>query len=76
MGVPTSEVGYASATTGRGDHEVHKGHVVALKNYLYLCSVYLQKTGSRYSNGTNKKHMKNFDGETKCKTTRKPMTGT
>jgi hypothetical protein len=30
MGVPTSEVGYTSATTGRGDHEVHKGHVVAL----------------------------------------------
>jgi hypothetical protein len=31
MGVLTSEVGYTSATTGRGDHEVHKGHVVALK---------------------------------------------
>jgi hypothetical protein len=30
MGVPTSEVGYTSAITGRGDHEVHKGHVVAL----------------------------------------------
>jgi hypothetical protein len=30
MGVPTSEVGYTSATTGRGDHEVHKGHVVTL----------------------------------------------
>jgi hypothetical protein len=30
MGVPTSEVGYTTATTGRGDHEVHKGHVVAL----------------------------------------------
>src|SRR5215475_2425801 len=30
MGVPTSEVGYTSATTGRGDHEVQKGHVVAL----------------------------------------------
>jgi PII-like signaling protein len=30
MGVPTSEVGYTLATTGRGDHEVHKGHVVAL----------------------------------------------
>jgi hypothetical protein len=36
MGVPTLEVGYTSATTGRGDHEVHKGHVVALekKNLL------------------------------------------
>jgi hypothetical protein len=31
MGVPTSEVGYTSATTGRGDHEVHKEHVVALE---------------------------------------------
>jgi hypothetical protein len=30
MGVSTSEVGYTSATTGRGDHKVHKGHVVAL----------------------------------------------
>jgi hypothetical protein len=28
MGVQTAEVGYTSATTGRGDHEVHKGHVV------------------------------------------------
>jgi hypothetical protein len=31
MGVPTSEVGYTSATVGRGDHEVHKGHVGALR---------------------------------------------
>jgi hypothetical protein len=31
MGVPTSEVGYTSVTTGRGDHEVYKGHVVALE---------------------------------------------
>jgi hypothetical protein len=31
MGVPTSEVGYTSATTGRGNHEVHDGHVVALE---------------------------------------------
>jgi hypothetical protein len=30
MGVPTLEVGYTSATTGRGDHEVHKVHVVVL----------------------------------------------
>jgi hypothetical protein len=35
MGVPTYEISYTSATTGRGDDEVHKGHVVALgkKNY-------------------------------------------
>jgi hypothetical protein len=31
MGVPTSEVGYTSATTGRGVHEVHKGHVVTFE---------------------------------------------
>jgi hypothetical protein len=31
MDVPTSEVSYTSATTGRGDHEVHKGHVVGLE---------------------------------------------
>jgi hypothetical protein len=31
MGDPTSEVGYTSATAGRGDHEVHKGHVVAVE---------------------------------------------
>jgi hypothetical protein len=36
VGVPTYEVGYTSATTGRGDHEVRKGHVVALeKIYIY-----------------------------------------
>jgi uncharacterized protein YehS (DUF1456 family) len=29
MGAPTSDVGYTSATTRRGDHEVYKGHVVA-----------------------------------------------
>jgi hypothetical protein len=39
MGVPTSEDGYTSATTGRGDHEVHKAHVVALgeKNEVKVC---------------------------------------
>jgi hypothetical protein len=31
MGVPTSEVGYTSATNGRGHHEVHKGHVAGGK---------------------------------------------
>ena len=30
MGFPTSEVGYTSAMPRREDHEVHKGHVVAL----------------------------------------------
>jgi len=31
MGVPTSEVGYTPAMPRREDHEVHKGHVVALE---------------------------------------------
>jgi hypothetical protein len=31
MGIPTSEVGYTSVTTGREDHEVLKGYVVALE---------------------------------------------
>ena len=30
MGVPTSEVGYIPAMPRREDHEVYKGHVVAL----------------------------------------------
>jgi hypothetical protein len=39
MGVPTLEVGYTSATTGKGDHEVHKEHVVA-KNMLYMLKLW------------------------------------
>jgi hypothetical protein len=31
MGVPNSEVGYTPAMPRREDHEVHKGHVVALE---------------------------------------------
>jgi hypothetical protein len=38
MGVPTLEFGYTSATTGMGDHEVHKGHVVALGYKTYRVS--------------------------------------
>jgi hypothetical protein len=34
MGVPTSEVGYISATTERGDHEVYKGRVVRREKIL------------------------------------------
>jgi hypothetical protein len=37
MGPPTSEVGYTSATTGKGDHEVHKGHVVELEKKSVFC---------------------------------------
>jgi hypothetical protein len=36
MDVPTSEVGYTSAITGREDHEVHKGHVVALGKKIII----------------------------------------
>jgi hypothetical protein len=37
MGVPTSEVGYTPAMPRREDHEVHKGHVVALeKKYIII----------------------------------------
>jgi hypothetical protein len=38
MGVPTSDVGYTSFTTGREDHEVHKGHVVALEKKIIFLS--------------------------------------
>jgi hypothetical protein len=44
MGIPTSEVGYTSATTGRGDHEVHKGHVVALEKKILLYYENCKKT--------------------------------
>jgi hypothetical protein len=42
MGVPNPEVAYTSATTGRGDHEVHKGHVVALsqKKFKFFSLVF------------------------------------
>jgi hypothetical protein len=35
MGVPTSEVGYTSVITERGDHKVHKGHVVDIGGKKY-----------------------------------------
>jgi hypothetical protein len=36
MSGPTSEVGYTSATAGKGDHEVHKGHVVSLAQKIQV----------------------------------------
>jgi len=36
MGVPTSEVGYTPAMPRKEDHEVHKGHVVALDQKINL----------------------------------------
>jgi hypothetical protein len=47
MALPALEVGYTLATTGRGDHEVHKGHVVALAtkkmnvNYSQSADMYI-----------------------------------
>jgi len=39
MGVPTSEVGYNSATARRGDHEISYEYVVALKKMFEgVCS--------------------------------------
>jgi hypothetical protein len=37
MDVPNSEVGYTSATTGRGDLEIRKGHVVGLEKNNAKC---------------------------------------
>jgi hypothetical protein len=54
MGFLTSKVGYTSATTGRGDHEVHKGHVVALKKLLLLSAVELSLGGSNLYNNRDK----------------------
>jgi hypothetical protein len=47
MGVINLEVGYTSATTGRGDHEVHKGHVVALekKRFKFLLYAHVRTSG-------------------------------
>jgi hypothetical protein len=42
MGVPTSEIGYTSATTGMRYHEVHKGHVVALEKKKPFTGIALQ----------------------------------
>jgi hypothetical protein len=47
MGVPTLEVGYTSATTGRGNHEDHKGHVVALEKKDLLQTKYVQHVQGR-----------------------------
>jgi hypothetical protein len=59
MGVPTSEVGYTSVTAGRRDHEVHKGHVVALDGYFELdviCSTKHFKKNSYFHARLYSKH--------------------
>jgi hypothetical protein len=45
MGVPNLEVGYTLATTGRGEHEVHKGHVVALKKKALYWNQWKKSSG-------------------------------
>jgi hypothetical protein len=50
MGVPTSEVSYTSATTGRGDHKFHKGHVVALEIKVWVAKVIRTGTFKKLDN--------------------------
>jgi hypothetical protein len=40
MGVPTSDFGYTSTTTGRGDHEVLKEHVVEMERKNIYDNIY------------------------------------
>jgi hypothetical protein len=47
MGVPTAEVGYTSATTGRWDHQVHNAHVVALTQ-INLIDYSVLSNGKKY----------------------------
>ena len=52
MGVPTSEVGYTPAMPRRENHEVHKGHVVALGGgggnmYIYIYSLIFSRISWR-----------------------------
>jgi hypothetical protein len=45
MGIPTSEVSYTSATTGRENHEVHKEHVVGriyIHTHIAKCGYFPQ----------------------------------
>jgi hypothetical protein len=49
MGVPASEVGYTSTTTGRGDRQVHKGHVVALGKKVKNMVTIKRNRNSKYN---------------------------
>ena len=49
MGVPTSEVGYAPAMHRREDHEVHKGHVVALEKKKKIIIIIIHYSHSIHS---------------------------
>jgi hypothetical protein len=50
MGVPTFDVGYTLATAGRGDHEVHKGRVVAFEKKTFLINTYGCDDNGDYEN--------------------------
>jgi hypothetical protein len=60
MGVSTSEVGYTSATTGRGIHEVHRGHVVTLEKKILRVSSRMQGVVFIYKSKYNKYMHKTF----------------
>jgi hypothetical protein len=59
MGVPILEVGYTSATTARGDHEVHKGHVVALEKKKKQSSQANRRTSVGNATGLRNEQPKN-----------------
>ena len=49
MGVPTSAVGYTPTVPRREDHEVHKGHMVALEKKMFIFrTVSLVKLGTAF----------------------------
>jgi len=50
MGVPTSEVAYTPAMPRREDHEVHKGHVVALGEKKSIRQQIKEKIWSKKNN--------------------------
>jgi hypothetical protein len=60
MGVPSLEVGYTSAATGRGDHEVLKGHVVALGKKSGMNPGAMHKAGISVTTQKEKLKIKEF----------------
>jgi hypothetical protein len=61
MGVPPS------ATAGRGDHEVHKGHVVALEKKRDYWLAVSASVEHHLANIYNKKNLETFKGFCKKK---------
>ena len=53
MGAPTSEVGYTPAVPRREDHEVHKGHVVALGGRGHNIELYHCQLTKNYEGRSN-----------------------